>query len=126
MQSAATSLTDLLLAGLAFGIPLIAVLVWIRVSSRETAETKRRETWLRPFGAVPIFVVLAVITTRNWRAIWVAVPATIVILLNIRATKFCDKCNKTTYDQSRSMAFCPYCGAPFAECVKKCGPPLEE
>jgi hypothetical protein len=103
------------------GTWIVLAVVGLLVSRRMDAAAKRR--WM-PRGVVFVGVLfvlfsttLAVLESRSWSALGiliVLVPAVVLIsYLNIKFTKFCDKCDATLYNHNWfvPMRFCSKCGA---------------
>lgn len=92
------------------------------VASRRMGAAAKRWWWPRAMilvGALFVFfsTTLTVLESRSWSSLGiliVVVPAVVLIsYLNIRFTKFCDKCGATLYSHNWfvPMTFCSKCGA---------------
>jgi hypothetical protein len=84
-----------------------------RAERMETAEVKRRKALPRSVVAGGIFVVFCILATRDWRAVWVVLPVSLILWLTNRYTVYCDKCQRTSYNRNWfvTMSACPKCGA---------------
>ncbi|WP_165231781.1 hypothetical protein [Aquisphaera insulae] len=103
------------------GTWIVLAIVGFIASRRMSAAAKRR--WA-PREAILVGVLfvffsttMTVLQSRSWSSmsfLVLVVPAVVLIsYLNIKFTKFCDKCNATLYNHNwfQPMRFCSKCGA---------------
>jgi ribosomal protein S27AE len=100
---------------------VILPIVGFPASRRMNAVAKRRwcPRWIVLIGILFVFfsTTLTVLESRSWSSLgilFLEVPAVILIsYLNIKSTKFCDKCSATLFNHNwfTPMRFCSKCGA---------------
>ena len=102
------------------GTWIILPIVGFLASRRMDATAKRR--WM-PRGVILVGVLfvffvttLTVLESRSWSSLGILVivvpPLVLISYLNIKFTKFCDKCGATLYNYwFAPMRFCSKCGA---------------
>jgi hypothetical protein len=87
---------------------------WLR-DRRESATIKRQKALPRAMTLACIFVAYAFLQTGcNYRVLWIIAPVAMIIWVNMRNTKYCDKCNATIYNHNwitETISYCPRCGA---------------
>jgi hypothetical protein len=120
----ATSPAELLITLINF-LALGAFAVYCALTALTDSAAKKREKALpRAVAGAVIFLICALIQSRgDWRVLWVVLPISLVVWLNIRNTYYCEKCNSASYNHGwiRPLRFCPRCGAELRRPAAKDG-----